>query len=209
MDNNIIQQNISHGRAVPVDPEYDKFVDEAAASKDTTTLQNDSTQCALSVLRSFAKHAKSTLDVFSGSLDPQVYDDVELDKYLQVFLNERKGAIRVLIQDLDTFNKISPSPLIFGNISSHPNVKIAFLPLTKKSADLAHFAVVDSSSYRLEVNAAEHQALVSFNDPKHSLQLRECYEALWSRSTLFNKPSSSLKPIPEGETAVLIPANKS
>lgn len=204
MDNNIIQQNISHGRAVLVDPEYDKFVDEAAASKDTTTLQNDSTQCALSVLRSFTKHAASTLDVFSGILDPQVYDDVELDKNLRMFLDDRKGALRILIQDFDRFKKISPPPLIYESISSHPNVKIAFLPLINASADLAHFTVVDSSSYRLEVNAAAHQALVSFNDPKYSLQLCECYEALWSRSTPLDKSTLSS----DGESAELTLASK-
>lgn len=205
MDKNKIQQGISQSRAVPVDPEYDKFVDAAATSKDPTTLQNDSTSCALSVFRSVAKHAVSSIDVFSGNLDPQVFDDDGLDKNLQDFLYVRKGTLRILIQNIEEFDKIAPAPLIFQHISSHPNVEVAFLPLTNGSRDLSHFAVADSSTYRLEVSASEHQALVSFNDPESSLKLHGFFNALWERSTPLPKPSSCLV----GESAVAIPAVKS
>lgn len=164
-----------------VDEIYDAFVEQLASSGDSRTISNSSSRHALSILRAIFKHSSQSIKLFSGNVEPSVYNDQKLLEEAKKFVQDRQGKIELLIQNPEEVD--CDSNLFLKELCefSTENVSIKSVsanhPLKKSSA---HFVVADAKSYRVETNVKAHTAICCFKDEERARGLLAIFESAFS-----------------------------
>lgn len=162
-----------------IDPEYDVFVENLAKGHVAQIFTNQSASHALSILRNVFKFAEHDVNIFSGRLDSCVYNDKELISAAKDFIINRKGTVRVLVQDnIDQSRKDSENDFLNAILSSGGNINCTNYDHPLKNAD-KHFFVSDSKTYRVELDIKERSAVCNFNDEALGAQLNNAFNSLW------------------------------
>lgn len=173
---------ISPVEAVTIDADYDLFINRVAREGDDRTITNGSSSHALSILRAMFRYGKQSIDLFTGSLAPDVYNDDELVKLANDFL-KNGGQLQVLMQSVPALrpSKLLALALSYGNPEK---VKVrCTLPEHVLAKDAAHFVSMDGRAYRLE-DIESHTAVVSFCDEIRAQRLGQIFAKVFNIGTV-------------------------
>jgi len=159
--------------------EYTEAVNYFAEQKDDMLFTNKGKDHAAIVLCAMLKNAEGKVDIFSGSLNRDVADDTRFLDALKEFIDSGK-TLRVLLEsDIPT----EPSKALNMVMDAAKKSKLVQYKTLKeedkekmsklfKDGQLHHFAVADRRALRLETDAIDFKALVSFNDPEYAGSLQ-------------------------------------
>ncbi|MBI5921928.1 MAG: hypothetical protein HY847_09760 [Betaproteobacteria bacterium] len=173
--------------SVSVDLEYDRFVERLAKAEDPRTISNSSTRHALSILRAIFRHAKRSVSIFSGKLDPNVFNDDELLRTAENF-QKGGGSLRVLLQD-QALSKNDASKLLLQLAAQSSDVNDASCMVKQVTSEhpfadaKCHFVVADGKAYRIETDIVKHIAVGSFMDEKSATALTEIFDKAFVLAT--------------------------
>jgi len=164
-----------------IDVEYDKFVRGLANRRDRNTFSNESCSHALSILRCVFDFSEKEVDIFSGELASRVYNDKILLKSAEKFLADKKGKLRILLQ-----NNVPParastmSDFLNFSLKYPDNCKVRIVNDEHglKNSN-THFLVADSRAYRIELDISEHTAICCFEDKDFASELNEVFDTAW------------------------------
>jgi len=177
-----------------IDPVYDAFVNELAERRDPKVISNRSSSHALSILRNVFKYAKSEVNIFTGELDPCVYNDKVLLEYAENFVG-KGGKIKVILQNEIPQERMEAPQDFYNFAVSKGEIKLADEKHPLKKIE-KHFLVSDCMAYRLELNIEERSAVCSFNDEHHASQLNDIFNAAWASAAVkpIKNPSLAASP---------------
>ncbi len=139
--------------------EYAENVQRRIDENDGELFLNRSEWHAAIILRKFIESAKSSVDIFCGHLNKNVYGDL-----LPCFraAHENKVELRVM----------TASPKICAiEVADGLRQMDAFRSMKVENTSFPHFAVVDGCRYRLETDEADKSAVVcAFAETKEQIQ---------------------------------------
>lgn len=173
-----IKEKLEDEEILVIDPEYEVFVKDLAARQDSKTFSNQSRSHALTILRNVFNTAEKYVDIFSGKLNPSVYNDKKLLESVSAFI-EKGGKVNILLQ-----NDISPDRLkdendflnlMFKNrVGGCCSVGVVTKGNHLETANV-HFLVSDDRTYRVELDIINHTAVCSFQAVPVATKLRDFF----------------------------------
>lgn len=162
-----------------IDTEYEVFVQDLAKRKDAKTFSNQSRSHALTILHNVFDSAEKYVDIFSGNLDPAVYDNEKLLDSVKNFIEKRGGKVNVLLQEEVCEARLSDSNNFIGTILANSDNGCSIQVVTQNN-NLAkadkHFLVADDRIYRVELDIVKHTAVCSFQESSIAINLRALFD---------------------------------
>lgn len=169
--------------AEEIDPAYKKIIDRCAESGENFVINNGNAKHAAYLLTKFFAKAKDQVRIFTGELFAEVFDNHDLiaaaskflssnanNKIVVAFQEEEGKDDRVLKRDF--VKKLTTElPENFGKL------EIYSIPLNL-DGQVNHFAVMDSSAYRYELDHNKKSAIANFGDQKNSSKLKQFFDEL-------------------------------
>ena len=163
--------------------EYRDIIDRYAESGENFVINNGNALHAAYLLAKFFAIAKKQVRIFTGELFAKVFDDPRLiDAAVNFLSNNADRKIVVAFQEEEEKSR---------KVLERDFVKKLTMTLPKNSGALEiysisldldgqvnHFAVMDSSAFRYELDHDKKSAVANFGDQENSGKLREFFDKL-------------------------------
>ncbi len=172
-------------KTIEIDPDYKKIIDRCAESGENFIINNGNAMHAAYLLTKFFAKAEDQVRIFTGELFAKVFDDQNLIAAAIEFLS--KGAnnkIVVAFQEKEGEEEKKGRVLkrnFVKNLTALPE-NADKLEIYSVSLNLDgqanHFAVMDSSAFRYELDHDKKSAVANFGDQKNSGKLKEFFDKL-------------------------------
>ena len=162
--------------------EYLNITIDAYEKNDNFEISNSTINHAKLLIYLLIKKATNSIDIFSGKLDKQCYDDIKIKESL-TDAKKRGVEIRTIVVDNSMVSKVSK---IFKELN------ISVKKLDKNETELGipldnHFMVCDENSYRIEAKHGDSienvRAKANFNNPDISSGFQKIFNILYDNSS--------------------------
>ncbi|MBF0320997.1 MAG: hypothetical protein HQL01_14455 [Nitrospirae bacterium] len=163
--------------------EYYATIEECAKKKKSLEISNGSPEHAARLMETFFKYGRKRVFIFTGKLE-HVYDADDMIDEALTFLNKPDCSLTIAFADkgvLDT--DIKNHAFIKGIISdSNAAKKFKLYDAREWFSEISHFALMDNSAYRYEIDHDKSQAIANFNDVKTVQRLEAIAESITGNS---------------------------
>ncbi|HKJ77402.1 MAG TPA: acyltransferase [Gammaproteobacteria bacterium] len=128
-----------------------------------------------------ARQARRYLYVFTGDLDPALYDSAEFAEALSALARSSERAhVHILVQDSTRASKDGHRVV---ELAQRLSSKVRIHRPSRQYADLREtFLVADELGYLYRTVADRYEAQASFRDRKRARELTRHFEEVWQRS---------------------------
>ena len=164
---------------------YYDIIDRCAKDKEDFPIQNSDLKHASYLLKTLFRHAESDVCIFTGKLFPGVFDDKDLRNEAIEFL--RKGSdkkLKIVYQEAVRKEEIT-SGLFLSALMADEGRKGTVEVWDVKADilfDIHHFAVMDRSAFRFELDQETRKAIANFGDKKGAENLADIFEKIVLKS---------------------------
>lgn len=162
--------------------EYYATIDRCAENEENFIIQNSAPTHASYLIKTFFKHAKSNVDIFTGKLYPNVFDDADLIKEAVAFLNSNDKKLRIAYQDAEIAPEEILSRKFIKAILAESQKKGTLEIYCAKDVDpkINHFAVMDRTAFRFELehSMTSPKAQANFGDKKSAEILARVFDSV-------------------------------
>lgn len=132
-----------------------------------TNIHGPKARASINELANLANHS---IDIYSGILSHDVFDDDEVLKSFQRALDKRDIKLRIIIED-DIDEKSSK----FIELTKTYDVIIKIT----KSRVRSHFMVIDGKHVRIEYDKENKKATIRYDDLELALKAESIFEEMW------------------------------
>jgi hypothetical protein len=148
---------------------YEEIVEFLAKEKVNQRISNGRTEHAISLLKVMFKYAEKEIRIYTGCLFDGVYGDKGLLSAFKNFLLDENNKVFVLLQN-NVLN-IDEHPMIqtandLKKINSRGRFIVRHARGIYAQESVEHFAVMDKSGFRYELDDENKKAIANFNEPK-------------------------------------------
>jgi hypothetical protein len=170
---------------------YEERLAALDAADSGELINNSSTEHAVPLIARLFARGRRQIDVFTGSLEPEIYSKDPVVEALGVFLLGREGTkLRVVVQGSPgevPDAKLLGAGGLFAVLRKRFGPEILSRVSLRRGTDKAreissHFLIVDNEGFRLEPDSTKHEAVASFNRPEYAKQLRMPFDKLFDSS---------------------------
>jgi hypothetical protein len=164
---------------------YKQIIVRSVKNKENFIISNGHPEHASYILATFFKEAKSEVRIFTGKLFKSVFDNHELINNAIDFLRTNKnGKLKIAFDE-----KVSPFLLMgqnfLGTIFKNADIKDR-VELWDSSlgfdVKMNHFAIMDKSAFRYELNHDRSEAIANFGDSQAAMTLYEFFNYIIKNS---------------------------
>lgn len=166
-----------------IDRDYKDIIDRCAESGENFVINNGNAAYAAYLLTKFFVKAKKQVRIFTGELFAEVFDNQDLiDAAVKFLSNDADCKIVVAFQEEEgKSSKVLERDFVKKLTTKLPK-NSGKLEIYSISLDLDgqvnHFAVMDSSAFRYELDHDKKSAVANFGDQKNSSKLKEFFDKL-------------------------------
>ena len=165
-----------------IDPDYKKIIDRCAKSGENFVINNGNATHAAYLLTKFFAKAEDQMRIFTGELFAKVFDDPSLIAAALDFLSRGDDhKIVVAFQEEDGKKERVLKRNFVKELIARPE-NVSKIEIHSISLDLDgqvnHFAVMDSSAFRYELDHDKKSAVANFGDQKNSGKLKRFFDTL-------------------------------
>ena len=174
---------------------YRKEVKNLADSNSSNIIPNSSIEHAAVLIENLFSHAHHSIRIFSGNLNPKVYNKREVicaaDKFLSRDTSEAAKKLEIIVQNEIEIGDGDENKLydLCKKYESICEIKLA--DEQGKSVE-SHFIVTDKTAYRLEPDRNKHVAFACFNNPDSACELDRFFEEMYARGTEYKRKEDDL-----------------
>lgn len=167
--------------------EYRRLIDKCADTGEDFAIPNSAPEHASYLIKTlFKKRGGRTMRIFTGRLDASVFDNQELKEEALDFLKRNSdNEIKIAYQDSSVEGKeILGGKFLCDIISDHEiNGKIEVWDARIGTSKITnHFAVIDNSAFRYELDENKKKAIANFGDSKNAENLVCIFENIIKKS---------------------------
>ena len=158
-------------------------------------INNTSIEHASLMIARMIARARTSVKIFTGSLNPAVYADEAVLRAFGTFLLGREGNAQILVHsdgikvtDDAIIGELSPLGKLaetFG-YDLYARIKVRRLSSQLQNSVSANFIVVDRKSFRFQRDIAKHDAVGSFNQPEIAEKLEPIFDDMFIRSDVID-----------------------
>lgn len=163
---------------------YFKIIDRCAQNKENFEISNGSATHAAYLLKTFFKYADKEVSIFTGELFTGVFDDPDLRKYALSFMAKDGTSLSIIYQDEVPQAEILGRAFI-KDICALNTRKGKLSVYTQNGTELQgipHFAVMDQTGYRIEINHLERMAEANFGDTDKAPKISAAFNRMASKA---------------------------
>jgi len=166
-----------------IDPNYKDIINRCAEAGENFVINNGNAMHAAYLLTKFFAMAKKQVRIFTGELFAKVFDDPHLINAAVNFLsNDADRKIVVAFQEEEGKNSRVLERDFVKKLTTTLPENSGKLKIYSISLDLDgqvnHFAVMDSSAFRYELDHDKKSAVANFGDQKNSNKLKQFFDKL-------------------------------
>lgn len=167
-----------------IDRDYKDIIDRCAESDENFVINNGNAAYAAYLLTKFFVKAKKQVRIFTGELFVEVFDNQDLiDAAVKFLFNDADCKIVVAFQEEEgKSSKVLERDFVKKLAGLSETENSGKLEIYSISLDLDgqvnHFAVMDSSAFRYELDHDKKSAVANFGDQKNSGKLKEFFDKL-------------------------------
>lgn len=176
---------------------YYETIDRCVRNKENLPISNSNERHATYLISQFFKHAQSEICILTGALYGGVYDPKELRQEAVNFLKkDSKHRLRIAYQYDVPQEEILSRKLIndIKDIKDNQKLKGSFevWDSSDSSKRFNHFAVMDRSGFRFEIDRKKRSGVANFGDPESGETLAEIFDRIVdvSRQVVSWSPAS-------------------
>jgi hypothetical protein len=159
--------------------DYQERVAYLADNKICEDFENTDAYHALIVFVELFKHSKETVHIFAGSLDSYVANEERYVNALSDFI-ERGGKVKILLNEFDSEQIGSNNRALVDKLVQYSDKPISIKQTTivpyLNGKQKIHFAVGDSTSYRVENDIMARKAFCNFNNVPFATKLVTAFD---------------------------------
>ena len=161
--------------------DYFERVMRVAAERKGEPIFNGSIDHARVIATAMFKHARRSVDIFSGDLNARVYGPDQVIDEAELFLANKGHEVRILLESIpDSANQQHP---FFKAFANYPNVKTRALRKDLSDKIEFHLMVADDDCYRFEQDKKNVAAIASWGHKEGGENLKRVFETLWKLGT--------------------------
>ncbi|MER9274407.1 hypothetical protein [Mesorhizobium sp. M0520] len=170
--------------------DYIERVTRAATERKGEPVFNGSIDHARVIVKTMFKHARRTVDIFSGTLNPRVYAPDEVLDEAEFFLTSSDHHVRIILEraDVDLYAKHP----FYKRFSEYTNLETRVLDSVMAGNIRFHLLVADEDCYRFEQDKAQVAAIAAWGDAKGGKHLKSLFETLWERAFPLNSAKMAI-----------------
>lgn len=158
--------------------DYIARVARAAAERKGEPVFNGSVDHARVIVGAMFKHARKTVDIYSGTLNPRVYSPDDVLDEAQAFVATNDHKVRILLDYAEP--SLKENHPFFQRLSTYGNIDLKVLPTNISQKIKFHLLVADDDCYRFEDDKSQVAAIAAWGDAKGGKHLKSMFESLWS-----------------------------
>ena len=161
---------------------YRDRVYELAARRDGEVIFNGSTADAATVMEAMFRHARESVSILTGSLNPRVYGTVEVVRNARNFLSDPDHRLRIILEENDEQERsLNPFFAIVLRDASE-NAEVRYAPSELQRRYDFHFSLMDHDSYRFEEDRRKPAAIAVFGNRDNAANLESVFDKMWAWS---------------------------
>ena len=166
-----------------INPDYRGIIDRCAESGENFVINNGNAMHAAYLLTKFFVIAKKQMQIFTGELFAKVFDEPHLIEAAVNFLssNADRKIVVAFQEEEGKSSKVLERDFVKKLTTTLPE-NSGKLEIYSISLDLDgqvnHFAVMDSSAFRYELDHDKKSAVANFGDRKNSSKLKHFFDKL-------------------------------
>jgi hypothetical protein len=169
--------------------DYIERVMRVAAERRGEPVFNGSIDHARVIATAMFKHAKKSVDIFSGELNARVYGPDNVLDEAEFFLTNTDHKVRILLERMPDGSETNHP--FFKRFMKRENLSVKLLPSFASERIPFHLMVADQDSYRFEEDKKNVAAIAAWGDKSGGQHLSSIFDKLWNIGADRN-PSSSM-----------------
>jgi hypothetical protein len=164
----------------PTSENYYDIIDRCAQEKLDLEISNGNAKHAAYLLKTFFQYAEKHVSIYTGELYSGVFDDEDLRKHALAFMGKEGASLSIIYQDAIDPDAILGRTLIRDilDLKDRKGVLSIYDGQDIDIKDIPHFAVMDDTGYRVEINHDERMAEANFGDKKNAPKIFESFKRL-------------------------------
>ncbi|QWR78677.1 hypothetical protein [Candidatus Magnetomonas plexicatena] len=164
-----------------LEKEYKALIDACAKEKRDHAIENGHSKHAAYLLTKFFETAITKVNIYSGALSNEVFGDSDLQATALDFIGRENTKLTIVVEtdvrEDEPINKF----VEFLSKSDKKNIDIRLFNISEKKG-INHFAVMDESGYRFEIDEKKMKAIANFGDKKMTDKLYKIFDYLCKNS---------------------------
>lgn len=161
--------------------DYRALIWDSIRKRDGTPIPNGTLAHATILMEAFFKTAAKQIYILTGELNPRVYGTPEVVASARQFLADADHSLEIIFEGDFDENQTARHPLLSA-IGPGAKLKVWKLdPKFRKNVP-AHFALMDTDSYRFEADKTQSSAVAAFGDKEFTSLLTTVFQALRDRA---------------------------
>ena len=160
---------------------YGNLIAQRIEKRDGTPIPNGTLAHASLLVEAMFRHASSAVRILTGELNARVYGTPEVISRAQEFLANSEHTLEIIFEGDFDDAELKRHPLLASVNPS--NVKLFRLNADLKSKVRAHFAIMDTDSYRFEADKLKPSAVAAFGDKSFARDLLNVFEGFKSHGS--------------------------
>ena len=168
---------------------YFESVSKLAKMHSDSDIPNSSIKHARDILITMVENSEKNINIFSGELRTEVYNDIDFIVSVVAFLkfndDGKKGEMNVVVQNL-TSDGIKET-LFYRMLKYFKVLESCKFYVVDDGSEAKnykeHFQTADGKAYRNEYDKAKIKAIANFNNPKKTKELDEQFTRCMKQSS--------------------------
>lgn len=166
---------------------FRQHVRSLAMRRDGQPVYNATVDRTSIVIESLLSNARYSVDILTGTLDPNVYGRDPVIKEAQFFLlTSPENRIRIILEEDSPSVRMLHPLLVALKRFKNVDVKLATEGVQRRYG--YHFIVTDNDNYRFESDKRKPAAVACFGHAEGGESLRTAYDTLWAQCSGLSRP---------------------